>query len=337
MQRVYFQNLATATVLLLILLPYVLLTNFTATKLQVALHALLFWFFIPIFITLSHRFLRPKLAKKFDLPLTSQMLSDFTGLSIAAIVMVILFHIITGMPYRVMLSPYLIVALVPVYVSYAVISLLRSWREQKEYSLRLEVEQTKTAWQALSAQIKPHFLFNSLNTLEHLVDSDPTLAKKVLRHLAGLYRSILEGSRERTQSLQVELVTARYYLDIQKQRFQERLEYKFEVPEGVSLKLPSLLLLTCVENAVKHGIEPETTVGKVWVRWQENEMGSVLSVTNTIPKSVPLNATSTKFGLESMRVQLLLIKGEGASIETEHEDDSFTVRINLPSDRSDGA
>ena len=134
---------------------------------------------------------------------------------------------------------------------------LRLVHERYEHELRRqEVEKlaTEAELKALRAQLNPHFLFNALTTLGHLIQTAPPRAMETLLTLTDLLRRVLRSSTELT-TLDEELSLVTAYLDIERARFEERLEVAFEVPKALrSLKVPPLILQPLVENAVKHGI-----------------------------------------------------------------------------------
>src|SRR5690606_22420717 len=157
-----------------------------------------------------------------------------------------------------------VVLLVPrvlcaVAVSWAVIEFLRLRQ------LSLQPSQAEGRLQALQARIRPHFLFNSLNTVLGLMRSDPRKAERTLENLADLFRVFMKDSRELVP-LDDEVLLCKEYLTIEKLRLAERLAVQWELDgmPGDAL-LPSLLLQPLIENAVHHGIEPNQAPGEIRV------------------------------------------------------------------------
>ncbi|HPP47538.1 MAG TPA: histidine kinase, partial [Accumulibacter sp.] len=110
--------------------------------------------------------------------------------------------------------------------------------------------------QALTARIRPHFLFNSLNAVLSLIRSDPKRAENALEELAELFRALMRDHRELV-ALADELALCRQYLDLEKLRLAERLNVDWQIGEWpVDLKVPPLLVQPLLENAIYHGIEP---------------------------------------------------------------------------------
>ena len=143
-------------------------------------------------------------------------------------------------------------------------------RERSDQELRRLAAESEL--RALRAQLNPHFLFNALNTLGHLVQTAPDRAMSTLYRLTGLLRAVLRKTDGQFVTLgeEIEIVTS--YLEIEHERFGERLSVTIDVPEELrALRLPPLLLQPLVENAVKHGISPLRGGGMVAIRATHDE------------------------------------------------------------------
>ena len=133
---------------------------------------------------------------------------------------------------------------------------------------------TEAELSALRAQINPHFLFNALTTIGHLLQEAPDRALGTLLRLTGLLRAVLRPPAGSLVSLGEEMEIIEAYLAIEKARFEERLRVTVDVPEQVrELRVPPLLLQPLVENAVKHGISPLRAGGDVVVRARVEQGG----------------------------------------------------------------
>jgi len=152
----------------------------------------------------------------------------------------------------------------------------RELREQEIGRLATEAE-----LRALRAQINPHFLFNALTTLGHLIQTAPPRALETLLRLTALLRSVLRSDGEMTTlGREIELVEA--YLDIERARFDERLRVSIDVPPSLrAISVPPLILQPLVENAVKHGIAPERRGGEVRVSARLDGANLALAVEDT--------------------------------------------------------
>src|SRR5215471_6462902 len=136
---------------------------------------------------------------------------------------------------------------------------------QRAETEQLERSVLEARMEALQAQIEPHFLFNTLGSIDQLIQTDPPRASKMqqslIRYLRSAMPQLRDGSRP-TLGQQVDLCSA--FLEIMAVRMEERLETKVNVPEGLkSAVFPSMMLQTLVENAIKHGLEPKAAGGKV--------------------------------------------------------------------------
>lgn len=145
----------------------------------------------------------------------------------------------------------------------------RREREQREEEMQRLA--TEAELRALRAQLNPHFLFNALNTLGHLMQAAPDRALTTLYQLTGLLRAVLRRTDGKFVALREELDIVEAYLAIEHERFQERLVVSIEVPPELwHARIPPLLLQPLVENAVKHGIAPARGGGTVTVRaWRD--------------------------------------------------------------------
>jgi signal transduction histidine kinase len=129
-------------------------------------------------------------------------------------------------------------------------------------AIRAELAQAEL--RALKAQVQPHFLFNTLNSIAALIPSDPRAAEEMTTRLAEVFRYALSSSERETAPLSEELAFARGYLDIERARFGNRLSVVTEIEPGLEhIQVPSLLLQPVVENAVRHGIAPRAEGGTI--------------------------------------------------------------------------
>jgi two-component system LytT family sensor kinase len=130
----------------------------------------------------------------------------------------------------------------------------RQLKEKESQEERLRALATEAELSALKAQINPHFLFNTLNTIAQLIHSDSARAEATIERLAEMFRYVLAGSERELVPLQEELTFVDGYLEIERARFGERLRVTREVaPQALAARVPSLILQPLVENAVRHG------------------------------------------------------------------------------------
>jgi two-component system sensor histidine kinase AlgZ len=180
----------------------------------------------------------------------------------------------------------------------------------------------------LQSRIRPHFLFNTLNTALALVRLDPARAEGVLEDLAELFRVALsDGAESVTLGEEVEL--ARRYLAIEEIRFGERLKVQWELdPAASGARVPPLLLQPLVENAVRHGVEPSAEGGVVRIRTRVRHGRAVVAIANSVP-----SAPSRKghgMALKNVRERLRLMHDVAAQFDTQVTADTFRVQIVVP-------
>lgn len=148
--------------------------------------------------------------------------------------------------------------------------------------LRLELALREAELGALRAQLNPHFLFNSLNTLRGLISENPTRAQETVTGLAALLRHTLQLSRARSTTLEDELEATKHYLELESLRFERRLRYEIVPdPRTLVLAVPPMLIQNLVENAIKHGIARLPEGGSVRVAVSRSSEDMHIRVTNT--------------------------------------------------------
>ncbi len=204
-------------------------------------------------------------------------------------------------------------------------------REQEFSKLAAEAQLT-----ALRAQINPHFLFNALTTIGYLIQTTPDKAFQTLLQLTKLLRGVLTSTGEMC-SLGDELKLIESYLDIERARFEERLEVTIDVPEELmKLKIPALILQPLVENAIKHGISENRKGGLVAIKAKATRVGSLnqleLSVTNTRERdSAKQSGTKGGIGLNNIRDRLRSHYDHDASLELIlSETDVAIAKLSIP-------
>ena len=180
----------------------------------------------------------------------------------------------------------------------------------------------------LQARIRPHFLFNTLNSAIALVREEPAKAESLLEDLSELFRHALADPKEAVPLWQ-ELELAEHYLAIEQVRFGDRLQVEWAVDEAASkARLPPLILQPLVENAVKHGVEPSPVGATVRISTQRRGGVVVIKVTNTVP------AGSGKRGnglaLDNVRQRLTLLHDVQGRFQSALVNGVFQVRLEIP-------
>jgi len=202
---------------------------------------------------------------------------------------------------------------------------------QHQWKRRLQAE-SEARLQALQARIRPHFLFNSMNTIASLIASQPGEAEDAVEDLADLFRASLSDER-RLVPLEDEVDLAARYLRIEALRLGERLNVEWDL-EGLSgrVRLPPLTLQPLVENAVYHGIEPNPAGGTVRVvgTWEGDR--AVITVANPLPPEGTQRRHGNHLALANIGERLAAHFGRGGSLETAEADGAFRVRLAVPAE-----
>ena len=198
------------------------------------------------------------------------------------------------------------------------------WRRQVEAEALARL-------QALQARIRPHFLFNSLNTIAALTRSRPAVAEEAIQDLADLFRATLSDARDRV-SLADEIAITRQYVQLEALRLGDRLDVDWELIDlPQDLRVPSLMLQPLVENAIYHGIEPLAAGGviRVWARADERQV--IIRVSNpTPPGGVTRGRDGNRIAQDNIRQRLALAYGEQASLTAGQRDQRYEVELRFP-------
>jgi hypothetical protein len=232
-------------------------------------------------------------------------------------------------------------ALLLIFVSAAikVASAGRVKAEEKavEETLRRQVVEARLA--TMQAQVEPHFLFNTLASIDHLIEVDPPRASSMQKSLIALLRAAMPAMRESSATLGRELDVVRPYLEILKMRMQERLQFELAVPEGLqSADFPPMMLQSLVENAVKHGLEPKPEGGSLRVEAQVAHGKLAVSVADTGVGLGRAPTAGTGTGLRGIRERLALLYGPAAELRiAENAPAGTRVSIVIPYKAADGA
>lgn len=206
--------------------------------------------------------------------------------------------------------------------------------EQKENEER-KMDAEKLAKEAelfkLRQQLQPHFLFNSLNSINALIGSRPQEARKMVQQLSDFLRGTIKKEETQWVSLQEELQYLQLYLDIEKVRFGNRLSTAIDVAEDIKeLKLPALLLQPIVENAIKFGLYDTTgeTVIKLQAVTKEGDL--IIRVENPFDPATSSPKSGTGFGLQSVQRRLYLLFARTDLLITEAKDNTFITTVKIP-------
>jgi sensor histidine kinase YesM len=248
-------------------------------------------------------------------------------------------NVVAYMGSRKNFSGYLAMSIVTlVFGSIVALLALRYERKQRERADRLQVELERNALERelvdarlrlLQAQIEPHFLFNTLANIEALVESGSDKAGPVLRHLIAYLRAAMPRLTDAEATLDTELQLVRAYLELMHMRMPDRLQFALaSPPELGGMQFPAMALLTLVENAVRHGIDPGMTGGQIEVGGQRD--GATGKVTLWVSDSgVGMSETAKPgMGLANVRTRLQAYYGPSARLDL-HEQTPHGLRVEL--------
>lgn len=209
----------------------------------------------------------------------------------------------------------------------------RSHQEGTLERLRLQTAVKEAELRTLKAQINPHFLFNSLNTLRALIPEELESPREAVTLLADLLRAALTIDETKTVPLAQELETVESYLALERLRFEERLRVRLDIsPEAQDWPIPPFLLQTLVENAVKYGVGPRPAGAEIGIT--AAVMDGFLHIRVTNPGTITPNAKSTGLGLVNARARLAHLIGPAATLVLTQEPGQIVcaaIIIPLPS------
>lgn len=185
--------------------------------------------------------------------------------------------------------------------------------------------------EALTARIRPHFLFNTLNAGASLVHGRPEEAERLLLNLADLFRAALSGQQE--IRLEDELALAKGYVEIETLRFADRLNIHWDLPSPLpDINVPALSIQPLIENAIKHGMEPSSVRVNVEIIVKVEPEFVTISVLNDMPKNKPTINSGHQVGLLSSRERIRALSSGRAELNTRIENDRFIAVISIPTD-----
>lgn len=201
--------------------------------------------------------------------------------------------------------------------------------EQDAEQARLARELSETQLRLLRAQIEPHFLFNTLGAVQQLAEQGAPRAAELTAHLIDFLRASMSDMRCEQVSLATEFGLVESYLAVMQIRMGERLRFRIDLPTGLAAtRIPSMLVLTLAENAIKHGIEPSLRGGDITVTAHEDADRIRIAVhdSGVGMSDTPGNGT----GLENVRSRLRLAYGESASLALSEAEPGLLAELLIP-------
>ena len=193
-----------------------------------------------------------------------------------------------------------------------------------------ELAESQARFDALQARIRPHFLFNSMNTIANLTRADPARAEAVVEDLAELFRASLSDTNS-LSTLGEELELAEGYLRIEAQRLGDRLAAEWDLQDlPLAAPVPRLLLQPLLENAVYHGIEPAVNGGRITISGRYRRGVVSLSVRNTLPAGDADPRPGNRMAQANVRDRLAALYGDAAGLVVGEVEGDYQVRLHFP-------
>jgi two-component system sensor histidine kinase AlgZ len=212
--------------------------------------------------------------------------------------------------------------------------LLRYFYIQQQWRLNLAA-QSRAEIQALQARIRPHFLFNSMNTIASLIAISPEQAEKAIEDLSDLFRASLAEKNMHKLSDEIELTKS--YLAIELLRLGKRLQIEWQIDDNLlNHEVPSLCIQPLVENAVYHGIEPMEKGGKIQISALQIDNKLQLSVSNPLmpadknKKPFAPSRTGNQMAQNNIKQRLKLVYGNNGRFTINDSKDKYTVSLSIP-------
>jgi sensor histidine kinase YesM len=277
-------------------------------------------YMVELFTVLHQRFVRPRLQRlprlrKVLVEIGASFLNHFLGAFIGVVLTMLIFRYF---------SIFVIFPLIAFSLTFPAVHSLQYarmfYRELRETELqeeRLKALAAEAELKALKAQINPHFLFNTLNTIAHLIRTDPARAERMVEKLAEIFRYALFAFEKEAVPLQEELAFIEDYLDLESERFGDRLQVKRSIAsDTLAIMVPPLILQPLVENALKHGQGPKGEVELELATSRDEEFLEIVIKDQGpgMPSHVSTRG-SQGIGLRNVRERLEKIYGQGYGLE----------------------
>ena len=205
----------------------------------------------------------------------------------------------------------------------------QNYKKAEINSLRYLAASKDSELSSLKAQLNPHFMFNSMNSIRALIDEDPAKAKNAITQLSGILRNTLLMNKNKLILLSEEINLVKDYLHLEDIRYEERLSYEFKIEkEANSCYIPPFIIQSQVENAIKHGISKLPGNGKINIEAfiLNNSLKIKVSNTGKISNETPLTGVGFKNSIQ----RLDLLYGKEGQILIGEEGGLVVVEINIP-------
>ena len=219
---------------------------------------------------------------------------------------------------------------------YFVVHYMENYKKKEIESLIWEAAVKDYELRTLKSQLNPHFMFNAMNSIRALIEEDPESAKVAITKLSNILRYSLQMERMERVPLEDEIETVKNYLDLERIRFEDRLNYKLDVDKASEkIEIPPMMIQTLVENGIKHGVSKQTKGGEIKLKSKvlSTENGSKLKIEirNSGHFSEELLKNSSGFGVSNTKHRLNLLFGENANFSIKNENgETVLAEVEIP-------
>ncbi len=206
---------------------------------------------------------------------------------------------------------------------------LRYFYIQNQWRRNIRAE-TEARVQALQSRIRPHFLFNSMNTIASLTRSNPEKAEMAIENLSDLFRVSLSDARKQVP-LEEEIELCHRYIEIEQLRLGDRLEVKWDLDVPNDAQVPALLLQPLLENAIYHGIESQIEAGYIKIKGKLNKKQIEFTLTNSLPdKKSSQRQHGNQLAQENVRERLNALYAQHGKLEVSETEGLYQVKLHFP-------
>lgn len=218
---------------------------------------------------------------------------------------------------------------------YFSVHFIESYKKKEIETLIWEAAVKDHELKTLKSQLNPHFMFNAMNSIRSLIVEDPESAKSALTKLSNILRYSLQMERTEKVALEDELKAVKDYLDLERIRFEERLQYDFNIDAGTgNVEIPPMMIQTLVENGIKHGVSKRTEGGEIMIDSKIRNSKLKIEIRNSGHLSEDELKRSSGFGVSNTKHRLNLLFGERANFSLlNEEDDKVLAELEIPINR----
>lgn len=207
---------------------------------------------------------------------------------------------------------------------------IENYKKAEIANLRYKVAMNEIELNKLKSQLNPHFMFNAMNSIRALIDEDPGKAKEAVTMLSNILRNTLQMEKNKLINFDEEIKVVKDYLDLEHIRFEERLQYEFDIPDAArEYKVPTLMVQTLVENGIKHGISRLANGGKIMLKALVQDGNLFIQIKNP-GRFDETKVPETGFGISSTQQRLQLLFGDKSSFKIYNNGNLVVTEVVVP-------